>query len=448
MTKDLSTRRVFVGLVFMMSVAAWSRPVVAEDRATHETPRAVNVEEAVETALRQNPELKSREQERATAQGVLLQTGAYPNPELDLDLETDRFFAGDGEGRRSIGITQTIVTAGKRGQRQDNARLGVTMVEQTVDDAKRRLIAEVEDAFYRLLFTQERMTFAREQIDLANRLVVLSEGRFREGFAPEMDVTLAKVEYHTRVQETVALEQELVDARAALNTLMGRAAEELITAQGTLRAAPVVMKQNSALQNEALGRRPDLRALTVESERAEGEVALVRAERVPDLAVSLDVTEERTIFDEPGLSDSDRLLGVKLSIPLPLFDRKRGELMAAQSRLRRAESERAALKARIAQEVHVAVARIASAEERLHHFENDVVPLAKNNLDLTRQAYEQGLAGILQIMEAQRRFAETQLGYLGVQYEHQVALVALERDIGGRIGGTAPMSRPDEGDGP
>lgn len=447
MTKDLYTR-VLVGLVFVISVAVWSRPVVAEDRATHEMPGAVTVEEAVETALRQNPELRAREQERGTAQGVLLQTRAYPNPELDLDLETDRFFAGDGEGRRSIGITQTIVTAGKRRQRQESASLGVTVAEQTIEDAKRRLIAEVEDAFYRLLFTQERMKFAREQIDLANRLVVLSEGRFREGFAPEMDVTLAKVDYHARLQEAVGLEQELVDARSALNTLMGRAADDPITAQGTLRAAPLLMKQNSSLQEEALGRRPDLRTLTVESERAEGEVALVRAERVPDLTLSLDVTEERTVFDAPGLSDRDRLVGVTLSIPLPLFDRKRGELMAAQSRLRRTESERAALKARIAQEVHVAFARIASTEERLHHFENDVVPLAKNNLDLTRQAYEQGFAGILQIMEAQRRFAETQLGYLGVQYEHQVALVALERDIGGRIVGAATTSRPDEGDGP
>ncbi|MFZ5875428.1 MAG: TolC family protein [Nitrospirota bacterium] len=447
MTNDFSTRRVLVGLVFVMAVSAWSGPVVAEDRAAHDPPRAVTVEAAVETALRQNPELKAREQERETAQGALRQTRAYPNPEIDLALETDRFFAGDGEGRRSIGITQTIVTAGKRRQRQDNARLGVTAVEHTIDNAKRQLIAEVEEAFYRLLFTQERVKFAREQIDLADRLVTLSEGRFREGFAPEMDVTLAKVDYHTRLQEAVGLEQELADARAALSTLMGQAVDEPVAARGSLLAGPVFIKKSAALQEEALRRRPDLRALTVEFERVEGEVALVRAERVPDLAVSLDMTEERTVFDAAGLSDRDQLWGAKLSIPLPLFDRKRGELTAAQSRVRRVESERIALRARITQEVHVAVARIASAEERLHHFENDVVPLAKNNLDLTRQAYEQGLAGILQIMEAQRRFAETQLGYLGAQYEHRVALVALERDIGGRMGG-ASMSRPDEGDRP
>lgn len=447
MSKDLYTR-VLVGSMFVMAVSAWSRPVVAEDRAGHKMPGAVTVEEAVDAALRHNPELQAREQERETAQGALLQTQAYPNPELDLAVETDRVFAGDGEGRRSIGLAQTIVTAGKRRQRHDNARLSVAVVEQTIEDAKRRLIAEVEEAFYRLLFTQERTTFARQQIDLANRLVALSEGRFREGFAPEMDVTLAKVDYHTRLQEAVGLDQELVDARAALNTLMGRAAAEPIAAQGTLRAAPGRMKQHTSLQEEALGRRPDLRALSAESARAEGEVALVRAERVPDLVVSLDVAEDRAVVDSPALSDRDRLWGVKLSVPLPLFDRKRGELMAAQSRLRRAESERAALKARIAQEIHVAVARVASAEERMRHFENDVVPLAKTNLDLTRQAYEQGLAGILQILEAQRRFAEAQLGYLGAQYEHHVALVALERDTGSRIGGAAPMRRPDEGDRP
>src|SRR3990172_11746673 len=111
MTNEVYPRRVLIGFVFMMSVLVWSRPVLAEDR---DTPRVLTVEEAVETALRQNVELKAREQEREYTQGVLLQAETYPNPELDLALETDRFFAGDGEGRSSVGITQTIVTRGKQ----------------------------------------------------------------------------------------------------------------------------------------------------------------------------------------------------------------------------------------------------------------------------------------------------------------------------------------------
>ena len=441
MTNKVYPRRVLIGFVFMMSVLVWNRPVFAEDR---EIPRVLTVEEAVETALRQNVEIKAREQEREYSQGVLLQAGTYPNPELDLALETDRFFAGDGEGRRSVGVTQTIVTGGKRRQRRDNARLGIGLAEQVIEDAKRRLIGEVVEVFYRLLFTQERLKLAREQIELAERLVALSEGRFREGFAPEMDVALAKIEYHVGLQEVVGLDQDLVDARAALNTLMGQAVDEPVVARGTLLVPPAHV-QDASLQEQAFARRPDLRALDVESERAAGEVALVRAERIPDLTVSLDLTEENAVFDALDLTDRDRLVGLKLSVPIPLFDRKRGELMSAQSRLRRAESERAALGARIARDVRVASARIVSAETRLEHFTHDVVPLAESNLDLTRQAYEQGFAGILQILEAQRRFSDTQLGYLTMQYEHRVAIAALEREVGTRV--TGPQSRPFQTEG-
>jgi len=443
MTSDIY-RRVLISFVLMTSVSIGSRPVFAEVR---ETPRVVTVEEAVETALRHNPELRAREQERDAARGAVLQARVYPNPELDLALETDRFFAGDGEGRRSVGVTQTIVTAGKRRQRQENARLGVNAAEEMFDDAKRRLIGEVEEVFYRLLFTQERLKLAREQIELAERLVALSEGRFREGFAPEMDVALAKIEYHNGLQEVVGLDQELVDARAALNALMGQAVDEPVVARGTLLVPPAHV-QEASLQEQALARRPDLRALDVESERAASEVALVRAERIPDLTVSLDLTEENAVFDALDLTDRDRLVGLKLSVPIPLFDRKRGDLMSAQSRLRRAESERAALKARIARDVRVASARIVSAETRLEHFTNDVVPLAESNLDLTRQAYEQGFAGILQILEAQRRFADTQLGYLTMQYEHRLALAALEREVGGRVMELQSRSFEREGDRP
>lgn len=444
MTNAVYPRRVLIGFVFMMSVLVWSRPVLAEDR---DAPRVLTVEEAVETALRQNVELKAREQEREYTQGVLLQAETYPNPELDLALETDRMFAGQGEGRSSVGITQTIVTGGKRRQRRDNARLGVGLAEQVIEDAKRRLIGEVEETCYRLLFTQERLKFAREQIELADRLVALSEGRFREGFAPEMDVTLAKVEHHTRLQEIVGLEQERVAARAALNTLMGQAADEPVVTGGTLLLPPALVK-DASFQEEAFARRPDLRAMNLDSELAAGEVALVRAERVPDLTVSLDVTQEESVFDAPDISDRDRFVGMKVSVPIPLFDRKQGELMSARSRQRRAESQLAALKARIARDVQVAATRIASAEARLEHFVNDVVPLAKSNLDLTRQAYEQGFAGILQILEAQRRFSDTQLGYLTAQYEHRLAIADLEREVGARVAGPESRSLQTEGERP
>ncbi len=444
MTTDVYQRRVLMGFVLMTAVSVCGRPVVAEDRAA---PRALTVDEAVESALRRNLDLKTREQEREFARGVLRQTETYPNPELDLAVETDRVFADQGEGRRSVGITQTIVTGGKRRQRQENARLGVGVADQTIEDTKRRLIGEVEGTFYLLLFMQERLTLARAQVDLADRLVALSEGRFREGFAPEMDVTLAKVEYHVRLQEIVGLEQEVGEARADLNTLMGRPVGEPIVAQGTL-VVPLTFVKDTTLSEQALAQRPDLRALTVEAERAAGEAALVRAERLPDVNLSLDLSEDRAVFDAPGLADRDRLVGVKLSVPIPLFDRKRGELMSAQSRLRQAESERAALAARVARDVQVASARIASAEQRLEHFAGDVVPLAKSNLDLTRQAYEQGFAGILQLLEAQRRFSEVQLGYLTAQYEHRVAIVTLERDVGTRVAGLQPSSRQIEGEKP
>lgn len=444
MTTNVYQRRVRMSVVLLMAIVVWSRPAAADDLPM---PRTLTIEDAVAAALHQNLDLKTRELDRDVAQGVLRQTTTYPNPELDVAVETDRMFADQGEGRRSIGLTQTIITAGKRRQRQDNARFGVTVAEDTINDAKRRLISEVEETFYRLLFTQERLALAKGQVALAEQLVALSDGRFREGFAPEMDVTLAKVEYHARLQEVVGLEQELAEAQADLNTLMGQPVDKAVVAQGPLVVQAPFLK-DGVVQEQALARRPDLLALNVDVQRAAGEVALVRAERVPDVSLSLDLSEERTVFDTPGLSDRDRLVGVKLSIPLPLFDRKAGELQSAQSRARQAEAEREALKARISRDVQVASARIASAEKRLAHFGGDVVPLAASNLDLTRQAYEQGFAGILQLVEAQRRFADTQVDELTAQYEHRLAVVALEREVAARVAGSSSGSLPIEGEKP
>ena len=132
---------------------------------------------------------------------------------------------------------------------------------------------------------------------------------------------------------------------------------------------------------------------------------------------------------------SDTQLGLRLSMPIPVFDRNRGGRDAAQSRLDAAGSRRLALERSIAAEVESAISRLSSAERILGLYEQGIIPQLKENLKLTQEAYRIGEVGILSVIDEQKKFFEVNDSYLTAQYNKRVASIKLETAVATELSG-------------
>lgn len=427
MTHQFAKKLFHLGVVIFFIVSPGGiGPALAQQQAVSDF---ITVEEAVRIALEQNLGLKTQEQDLEVARGELLMTKVFVNPEFELTRETDALFAREGEGTFSMGLGQTFFIGLKRKYRIGIAELNLGRTKKDIENFQRLLIAEVKEAFYTLLLLQERLKLAVELIEINERLVQLTEGRFREGFAPELDVNLARIQLQQARLNRTEIEKDLSVARPSLNLLLGRPAQADLIAQGEftdqeIRTDLIWLKQT------ALVKRADLKGQQAAITMAEKELDLARAERIPDVTISLDYTEERSVFSEMDLSDRDRLVGLNLSVPLPFFDRKQGEIAQARARQEKANLELLRLQATIEKEITIAWTSVQAVQQALRLFGGGIVPLAEGHLKLTQKAYGQGQAGILDVMEAQRRFSEIRLGYLEALYEYNLALTVMERVVG------------------
>ena len=404
----------------------WTGSVMAQEEIAQDT---ITVEEAIQSALEQNLSLRIQEQDLEIAAGDLLKAKVFANPELEVRGETDALSSNEGEGTYSVGLGQTFFTGSKRRYRIGIAELGLNRTQKAIENSRRLLVAEVKEAFYTVMLLQERLKLAEELIEINGRLVRLTEGRFREGFAPELDLNLARIQLEqTRLNRT-EIEKSLSVAKANLNLLLGRPAEAPLMARGefTLQEQPLASLQ---LKEAAFHRRADLKGQEVSLNIASKEIDLARSERIPDVTLSVDYTQERSLFSEANLSDRDRLMGLKLSMPLPFFDRKQGEIAQARARQARSDLELRLLRSVIEKEITTGWTRVEAAQQALRLFGGGILPLVESHLHLTQKAYEQGQAGILDVMEAQRRFSETRIGHLEALYEHNLAVAELERVVG------------------
>ncbi len=133
--------------------------------------------------------------------------------------------------------------------------------------------------------------------------------------------------------------------------------------------------------------------------------------------------------------DTAHTIGLKVSMPIPLFDRNQAGVQEARARRSSTESRLAAAMRNVEREVETAYAGLQNTEKVLSLYTSDIIPQLEENLKLTREAYSLGETGILAVIEEQKKFFEVSDGYLTARHARQTALVELESAVATDING-------------
>ena len=390
--------------------------------------------EVLSYALENNGAIKVLRAERGLREAGKIRAGLLPNPSLEFEGAGDFLFANEGERRFSAAYSQEILTAGKRAKRLKVAGKDLEEYGYRIADAERLLDEEVKVAFYDLILAEHRLKLAGRFVEINEQLLRVARDRFAAGDIPELEVNLARVEVARSKGRKAEAEREIEPSRLKLFSLMGLSTGPEIGIAGTLenKDFPARIEDLRAL---ALARRPDLMALAAEKERADAEIHLAEAQGKPNVTAVLSLEREDSSLDVGDITakDRDKLVGLKLSVPLPLYDRNQAGKKEAATRRRSAESRYLFVRRNVDREVESAFARLTSSEKALRIYGRDIFPQLEENLRLTQEAYRLAEVGILSVLEEQRKFLDANEGYLAALYQWNTALARLTAAVGGRI---------------
>jgi cobalt-zinc-cadmium efflux system outer membrane protein len=125
-------------------------------------------------------------------------------------------------------------------------------------------------------------------------------------------------------------------------------------------------------------------------------------------------------------ASGDDVAGVQVALPLPLFNRNQGNIIAADSQLvaaqRNVERVRLNLQSRLAEVFR----RYASAGQQVEKYRGTILPDAKETLDLVASGYQQGEFSYLNLLTAQRTYFQSNLAYLESLLQLKSAQVQIE----------------------
>ena len=375
--------------------------------------QSLTLDSALQSAFANNPDLAAAQWEIDIAQGGRQQAGLIPNPVLSVDAEDTR------RDTRTTGVklSQTLELGGKRGARIDVASRAQDAAALTLEQRRNTLRADVIDSYYSALRAQERLDLAQRSLALAERGLVVANGRVTAGKTSPVEATRAQVQLSEIRLEFNRAQMGLTDAYRRLAASTGSATVEFqaVATQGLpqLPAAQLLAR---------LEQTAELRLAELQILQGEASVGLEKAQRIPDLDVSIG-----SQYDA-GARERVNLVGV--SMPLPLFNRNQGNVLAASRRADQARDLRNATELRLRTETRQALDLWQTANSEVRAFNQQILPAAQSAVDSATRGFEMGKFNFLDVLDAQRTLIAARTQYLTATAQATDAWVRIERIYG------------------
>lgn len=456
-------RTASTGLVFLVAGTAMvscassapapaGPPVIEEVRrqpgsstkTQEETPldwsRGVRLEDALRVARSKNRSLAEARARAQVSPARLVTAGQFPfNPELDFEGSSDFLFGGNGESNAILWLVQEFETGGQRHLRQEVARAGIRSDEASVRDAERLLDADVVAAFCAGLQLQRRVDLADAALDVAKRFLELAEKRLAASDIAEVQVLPLRLDVVRAEGEVQRRRRQLIAGKLLLVAVLGEEPRSDFELLGDLPGAPDAELVEPQLRRRMIEHRPDLERLRHRVEEAEAAAMLAKAERSPDVKLGVGYEHASSQLDVSGQSvhDHDDLIGFSVSVPLPIFNRRTGQMAEAQAEIGVSRAELDVKEMEAVSALSSALERLRAATEREAFLRERVLPLAEAGVEAARRGFETGEVATIDVLQAQDRLRSLREEHEEARFEVAAARVALDAEVGAPVDGAA-----------
>jgi outer membrane protein TolC len=304
--------------------------------------------------------------------------------------------------------------------RQDASRL-------LVDNAREVVTLNVVGAYLQALNAKASRATLTEQTKLATDLYQITAARSAQGVASELDANRAKQQVNSLQQQLEEAENSYVAAKLNLaNLLQARITSDFDVSDQAAYGAGEAIDRQATLQ-AALATRADYRAAQAAVRAAELEIKSIQATRLPTIKLRADDGQSGTTP-----TDNVNVYSVFGSITVPLFTSGRiaGQVHQAQGTLAEATTALDQNRSQIETDV---LAAISGVEWALKQVQTSVenVGLSRQEVDLTRARFVQGIADNTEVVNAQDRLSKANDARIRAQYTLGLARANLARAVGG-----------------
>jgi len=356
-------------------------------------------------------------------QGEVRQALARPNPQVELTAEN---IGGSGQhdgvdqSESTLLFAQRLELGGKRRRRGEVAARALHGETARLRERESQAVASAATLFFELLGAQAEADLAAETAAHAAAAVGDLRRRRTAGAASAVDVERARLLTARADIDAAQRHAEVAIARQRLAATWGGRGQDIDRVRGSLQPLPA-LPSPQALEAR-LAASPAMMTAAAQSARMRAELDLQRAQAVPDIVVGGGVRYLAGPEDVAFVAET--------GVEVPLFDRRRGAIEAAQWRTRRSERDAAATAASVRDTVGRARLEMEAADAQIEQLQARHLPVARASLAELERGYGLGTATSFDLLEARRTLLDLRIQHVRALVAYHRAAIAIEGVLG------------------
>jgi cobalt-zinc-cadmium efflux system outer membrane protein len=381
--------------------------------------RPLRLDEALALAEKNSPQLSEADAAVNRAQAGVQTARTYTNPSVEFmgghQAAKPITTPGVPGGTWRYAASQTVEIPRERRTRLKTAQLDLIGNGFRRSGVQLSVEADVKHAFFDVIRRKQQLAHAKDNLALVEDLRRRVRLEVEVGEKGKLELTRAEAEM-ARAQAAVRnADVQLANARALLKVAIGVSSDDLFDAQGTLSSA-VTIAPLSELRPLVLLHHPALSEAQTMTARSTAVVENQRAKRIPTPTFSAEYERQPDI--------TYYRFGV--NIPLPLWDKRKGQIAEAQAEVSRSQALARQRQLEVTSALERAYDQYEISNQQVEGLEAGSLREAEAAVEAARNAYKFGERGIVEVLDAQRVLQGVRSDLLDAMFARQSALIDLE----------------------
>jgi len=414
---------------------------------------AMTLDEAVQKALENNPQIKEAKAEIAAVRAKVSEAKSYRNPKLDFTTAVakmnespemkmpelhlamlggaplalpDMSLSNTTLAIGAVSLTMPITTGGRVKHGINQAKAGVEATESKYEAAREEIAFFTIKAYLTAVLAGKVERVNREAYDTINKHLYQATRLFEESQIPRYEVLRAETEVANAQKRLTDAQSNRLLAIAFLQNMLGNSPEQEITLDTDITAPPEISEQYAALADEAVRHSQALHALDAKDKMYREAEAGAKSERMPTLAA---FASRILYMNEQPFTVPSTIGGVVLNIPI--FDGGASGAKAAEQRALRKKNEYEREKTQNSLRIEVLQynLELKNSKSALELSEKSIESAAES-LRLAERRFAEGVGTGIEVSDAALALLVARTNQIQAQYQLNLATYGLAKTSG------------------
>ena len=363
---------------------------------------------------KQNLEYMANRLNVKIADAEVVAAKVLPDPTVDFEAARDNF---------TLGLSYTL-ELGKRPARVKAAKSARDLEQLALEGSFQDIRAKSAELFLDAILQKELLRVKKESYSYMGQISISDSLRFAKGEIAENDARQTKLESISLLNEVYEQEALYQSALVELNQFMGVDSDSLLTPIGNWESLRRDFLLPTLLEEGRLNR-PEILIASKNIEVNQKNYRLVRAERRPDIDLSLSYERDWDHFLPQA-----RLAAIGVSIPLSFSNLNKGAIKSAKLKTEHANIELKEVELQVLSEIRQSWFAFEAQRKKVAQYRTGIMDESRKVMDGMAYKYKRGEATVLDVLVSQRTYNEVCQDYLETMKGYVSSLVSLERACG------------------